>query len=111
MSDGFVDDDGYIHYDADSPTESRDRNYNSLESVLNEAYAQAAFGKGKERHATKDVPFEQQLIILLEKMGLTFCEGQAVKKIIEAHHTGSEVDLLGAINYIAGHIIAKRGKP
>jgi hypothetical protein len=85
----------------------RDENYSSLESVLNEAYAQAAFGKGKERHAINE-PFEQQLIVYLEKLGLSYCEGQSVKKIIEAHRTGSEEDLLGAINYIAAHIIAKR---
>jgi hypothetical protein len=86
---------------------ARDPNYDSLESVLNEAYEQAAFGKGKERHGHDD-KFEDQVTGWIEARGLSFCEGQAVKKVIEAHRTGSEADLLGAINYIAARIIAGR---
>jgi hypothetical protein len=85
----------------------RDYNYDSLESVLNDAYSQAAFGKGKERHAT-DEPFEKQISATIEAWGLSYCEGQAVKKIVEAHRTGSEEDLLGAINNIAIRILNNR---
>ena len=86
-----------------------DRNelYHELESVLKEAYDQASIGKGKERHAN-DNAFEDQLICLFERLHLSFCEGQAIKKIIEAHRTRSNVDRLGAINYIAALIITSR---
>lgn len=84
---------------------NRDGNYTVLEAVLYEAYAHAAFGKGKERHGT-DEPFDKQITVLIERLGLTYCEGQAVKKIVEAHRTGSKADYLGAINYIAAHLIA-----
>jgi len=82
-------------------------NYGSLSVVLNEAFMQASQGKGLERHANGE-SFENQLICLLERMGLSFCEGQAVKKIVEAHRTGSEEDKLGAIVYIAANIIVSR---
>ncbi len=87
----------------------RDSNYDVLESILLDAYNQAAFGKGMVRHANNE-PFEKQLIVFLEKLGLSFCAGQAVKKIIEASRTGSEEDLLGAINYIVAHIITIRAQ-
>lgn len=84
------------------------KNYTALSGILVEAYKQASEGKGKERHVHREEPFDEQLICILERLGLTFCEGQAVKKIIEAHFTGNIVDLLGAINYISAAIIVKR---
>ena len=90
-----------------------DPNYQSLDNILHDAFNQASFGKGKERHAPEDTPFEEQLICLIERYGLSFCEGQAVKKIFEASQMGperGEPDKLGAINYIAASILVDREK-
>jgi len=89
-----------------------DSHYLSLQAVFDEALVQASEGKGK-RHIIDDVPFEEQLICLIERAGLSYCEGQAVKKIFEAHRLEveeAEIDLLGAINYIAANIIVRRNK-
>lgn len=83
--------------------------YESLANVLERAYDQAATGKGAERHA-RDLPFEeqpmQQLILLY---GAGFAFGQAAKKAQESMRlpAGRDVaELLGAINYLAGAVIA-----
>lgn len=86
--------------------------YTSLARVLNDAYDQAASGKGKERHA-KGQPFEEQrmqgISALLEtNRGMAF---QAMKKLTEGldlEHDARERELLGAINYIAGIIVYHR---
>ena len=86
--------------------------YEQLESILNAALAQAAAGKGKERHATGQ-PFEKQPMQLISQLlndnhGLAF---QAIKKIQESTRLPAqpaERELLGAINYIAGMIIYLR---
>lgn len=93
-----------------TPTETK-CGYESLLGVLNEAYEQVAFGKGKERHANGK-PFEQQRMIVIDRaVGGGFCRGQAIKKIEESQGQdvdGAVVNLLGAINYIAGEIIRRR---
>ena len=85
-------------------------NYSSLKDVLDRAYAQAAVGKGKERHA-QGQPFEEQPMQTISKLigssdGMRY---QAIKKIQEAGRMGEQerrtAELLGAINYIAGIII------
>lgn len=83
--------------------------YELLANVLERAYDQAATGKGAERHA-RDLPFEeqpmQQLILLY---GAGFALGQAAKKAKESMRlpAGRDVaELLGAINYLAGAVIA-----
>jgi len=83
--------------------------YASLEQVLNRAYAQAALGKGKERHAC-DRPFEEQPMQTISQLlgshtGLLY---QAMKKIQESQRMDKDAavrELLGAINYIAGAVI------
>jgi hypothetical protein len=85
--------------------------YGSLQNVLDEAFKQAAEGKGKERHANDD-KYEDQIMFIIEKLDLGFMRSQAIKKIIESKRLidigkkeQAVTDLLGAINYIAGKII------
>lgn len=55
--------------------------YESLRDVLDRAFAQAASGKGHERHAV-DKPFDQQpMQELISLYGVGFALGQAAKKI------------------------------
>lgn len=82
--------------------------YLSLQAVLDEAFNQAAFGKGAERHA-QSKPFEEQpMQKLIELYGVGFALGQAGKKMQEAQRMDVEPavrELLGAINYIAGVVV------
>lgn len=83
--------------------------YSSLASVLIRAYDQAAKGKGKERHAVSRPFDEQPMQHLIALNGLGFATGQAGKKAQEALRMEPEKavhELLGAINYLAGTIIA-----
>ncbi len=88
--------------------------YETLWSVLKEAFDQAASGKGKERHANGR-PFDRQPMQEFSAMldtdaGLIF---QAMKKAAEGHRLGGERairEYLGAINYLAGAIIYLRSK-
>lgn len=84
--------------------------YETLKSVLDRAYEQAAAGKGAERHANGK-PFDQQpMQDLIRLNGVGFATGQASKKASEAlglPTTERQVaELLGAIVYCAGAIIA-----
>lgn len=83
--------------------------YESLASVLHRAYSQAASGKGAERHA-QGQPFDQQpMQQLIALHGLGFATGQAGKKSQEALRLPRDravAELLGAINYLAGAVIA-----
>lgn len=94
--------------------------YGQLGEVLEDAYNQAARGKGKERHAN-DLPFtEQPMQRIAEAHGVGFILGQVAKKIGEAQamFERGEVDkavheLKGAIVYTAGGVIfmeAHRGE-
>lgn len=82
--------------------------YEDLAYVLEQAFEQAARGKGKERHANQ-LPFNEQPIMTLQELyGPGFALGQAAKKTQEAQRMGTDAavrELLGAINYIAGAII------
>lgn len=89
--------------------------YECLIDVLHEAYGQAAFGKGAERHAGGQ-PFDAQPMqaisqLLGSERGMAF---QAIKKIregLDLPETDRQVaELLGAINYIAGIIIYLRAQ-
>jgi hypothetical protein len=99
-----------IDWEAESPDFSTERAYSTLRSVLERAYNQAAYGKGKERHAN-DKPFhEQPMQALSEQLGneagLVF---QACKKATEGYRMGDTErtikEYLGAINYLAGAVI------
>ena len=84
--------------------------YESLASVLERAYNQAARGKGKERHA-KDQPFHEQVMqVGAQHFGTGALLFQAFKKSEESQrlpHERAVAELLGAINYLAGAVIAE----
>lgn len=82
--------------------------YEALGLALGEAMAQAARGKGADRHAEKGEPFSDQLIMSIPKRlgpgGECFCLGQALKKICESRRLPPDrarAELLGAVNYVA----------
>lgn len=87
--------------------------YETLAEVLHLAFVQAAHGKGKERHANA-LPFHQQpMQALCDMHGVGFATGQVGKKSSEALALPldrAEHELLGAIVYAAGAIIAMRRK-
>ena len=83
--------------------------YEQLVNVLEEALAQAAEGKGAERHATGQPFLEQPAMVNMKLLGSN--QGalfQALKKIQESSRMNSanaKKELLGAINYLAAAII------
>lgn len=84
--------------------------YESLADVLSRAFDQAARGKGAERHA-QGQPFERQpMQDLIRLYGVGFALGQAAKKSQESMRLPTKerkvAELLGAIVYISGAIIA-----
>lgn len=93
------------------PLNSRPEGYESLSAVLQDALAQAAEGKGAERHANGK-PFEEQPIFVIQRLLIGHpLAGQAfqiIKKTIEAGRLynirGKEAaqhETYGAINYAA----------
>jgi hypothetical protein len=95
--------------------------YEPLERVLNGAYAQAAFGKGKERHANEKPFLQQPLMEIVRSHGIGFATGQAAKKGQEAigmisrgENDAAKKELLGAIVYLAAaclYIEETQGSP
>jgi hypothetical protein len=88
----------------------KDQLYKSLEDVLDRALHQAECGKGKERHARGDTPFDRQPICEIGRMvGIGYNLGQAMKKAQEASRLPDPqrmiAELLGAINYLASAVI------
>ena len=85
--------------------------YTSLAHVLQAAYDQASRGKGRERHAVTGQPFEEQPMSSINRT-LGSIDGflyQAAKKAQEARrlpYGRAQAELLGAINYLAGAVIA-----
>lgn len=87
------------------------QNYTTLRTILDAAFAHAATGKGKERHA-RDLPFDDQPIMQTTRLvGPGFPLGQAIKKAGEAagmiergELDAAEGECLGAINYLAGAV-------
>lgn len=83
--------------------------YDMLASVLCRAFAQAASGKGAERHSSGE-PFEQQPICSINRV-LGSIDGalyQVSKKGHEARRLPRDravAELLGAINYLAACVI------
>ncbi len=84
--------------------------YESLADVLQRAYNQAAVGKGVERHSAAGEPFHEQVMqIGAAKFGHGALLFQAFKKSEESQrlpHDRAINELLGAINYLAGAVIA-----
>lgn len=85
--------------------------YDKLFRVLMAALDQAAAGKGKERHASDGVAFEDQPMSSINRT-LNSVDGflyQAAKKAQESRRLPSgraQAELYGAINYLAGAAIA-----
>lgn len=85
--------------------------YKTLSAILDAAFAHAATGKGKERHA-RDLPFDKQPMLETTRLvGPGFPLGQAIKKAGEAagmiergELDAAEAECLGAINYLAGAV-------
>lgn len=82
--------------------------YEALGLALGQAVAQAACGKGSERHAEKGERFSDQLIFEIPRRlgegGECFCLGQAAKKIFESRRLSrprARAEILGAVNYLA----------
>lgn len=92
--------------------------YTALENVYRSAFGQAAFGKGKERHAGEGERFEDQFICQGQRdFGLGGGIFQAVKKCKEAlgmvergELDRARFELLGAMNYIAATVIVVEEK-
>lgn len=93
---------GEVNVVADAP------GYECLRRTLDDAYEQAAYGKGAERHGNSH-PFDRQpMQHLISDHGLGFATGQAAKKASEAlgmDHGAARRELLGAIVYLAGAIV------
>lgn len=84
--------------------------YQSLADVLQRAHDQAAYGKGRERHAN-DKPFVQQpMFDIIRLHGVGFATGQASKKAGEALGLPTTdrqtAEILGAIVYLASAVMA-----
>lgn len=82
--------------------------YEALGLALGQAVAQAACGKGADRHAESGEKFSDQLIMSIPKRlglgGECFCLGQSLKKICESRRLPPErarAEILGAVNYLA----------
>ena len=84
--------------------------YRCLGDVLHRALLQAAEGKGKERHANGNAFDEQPMTTINAMLGSV--DGflyQAIKKTVESKRLPKDravAELLGAINYLAGAVIA-----
>lgn len=84
--------------------------YRDLLMVMQQAYTQAAKGKGKERHTKKkNQHFDDQPICALQRLyGNGYAFGQVGKKMEEAQRLPYEqarAELLGAINYLCAAVI------
>ena len=84
--------------------------YEKLADVLQRAFDQAANGKGKERHAQGEPFHEQVMQIGARKFGVGSLLFQAFKKSEESQRLPLDRgvnELLGAIVYLAGAVIAR----
>ena len=87
--------------------------YEKLQDVLERAYQQAAIGKGKERHANNEPFHEQVMQTGAQRFGHGALLFQAFKKSEESQRLPLDRavnELLGAINYLAGAVIALESK-
>lgn len=99
------------------PAPFRVAGYEDLAAVLLRAFEQAAKGKGKERHAGAGEAFTEQVMQdMARRFGVGALLGQAFKKSEESQrlpHDRAVAELLGAIVYLAGAVIAmeRRQRP
>ena len=87
----------------------------AVAAVLDEAFSQAAHGKGADRHGTGERYEEQPTYWIGKTMGRGFALGQAMKKLTEAErleergeHDAANRERLGAIVYVAFGILESR---
>lgn len=83
--------------------------YEKLAGVLGRAFNQAAIGKGRERHANGEPFHEQVMQTGAQRFGHSALLFQAFKKSEESQrlpHDRAVAELLGAIVYLAGAVIA-----
>lgn len=92
-----------------APVTLQAEGYESLADVLQRAFNQAAHGKGAVRHARGE-PFDAQVMQDgARRFGVGGLLFQAFKKSEESQrlpHDKAVSELLGAINYLAGAVIA-----
>ena len=84
-----------------------DEKYVELKEVFDLAYGEAAYGKGKDRHADND-RYEEQPIMWIERYFPSFQLGQAVKKMHESQRlpvNDAIKELHGAMVYIAARVV------
>ena len=83
--------------------------YEKLYEVMLKAVDQAAWGKGRQRHAVDGQPFhEQQICEITRRVGRGYPLGQAIKKCIESQRLDRDAavnEILGAINYLCADVI------
>jgi len=91
-----------------SPPEDSPLDYKPLACVLDAAYSQAAYGKGKARHANGKPFINQPILALTRIYGLGYPMGQVSKKLEEAmgmlergEFDAAMRECLGAIVYSA----------
>lgn len=89
--------------------------YETLRSVLIDALAQAATGKGAERHANGRAFEDQPMLDISRMVGIGGPAFQVMKKAQEAcgmasrgEFAAAERELLGAIVYAAGAVLLVR---
>lgn len=90
--------------------------YTSLRNVLDAAFAQAATGKGAERHANGEDWTKQPIFTIARQVGDGFNAGQVIKKVQEAQQMAArgefqraQHEVLGAIVYAASlHVLWDR---
>ncbi|QOE32763.1 hypothetical protein CPT_Mano_031 [Achromobacter phage Mano] len=83
--------------------------YEKLAGVFGRAFHQAAYGKGKERHANAQPFHEQVMQTGAQRFGTGALLFQAFKKSEESQrlpHDRAVAELLGAMVYLAGAVIA-----
>lgn len=87
--------------------------HTSLRNVLDAAFAQAATGKGAERHANGEDWTKQPIFTIAQQVGDGFNAGQVIKKVQEAQQMAArgefqraQHEVLGAIVYAASlHVL------
>jgi len=90
--------------------------YDSLRKILDAAFAQAATGKGAERHANGEEWLKQPIFTIAQQVGDGFNAGQVIKKVQEAQqmaargeYSKAQHEVLGAIVYAASlHVLWDR---
>lgn len=89
----------------DCASRPRDSRFDSLRRELDAAFAQAAVGKGMQRHGD-DGAFEDQINVrIADELGASFPIGQAVKKLIEGNRMARNGDAQAALREFHGAIV------